>query len=93
MIEIAAFAADLFGAAPEKGLRPKELLGAWRSTRVSPAFIERVVSTYALSCTPLPTRTRGAETPLMRPDFYDFPDALDRPRATNRLHFLLGDRY
>jgi alpha-glucosidase len=89
-IEIAAFA-PIFRAHSEKGTPPKEpwVHGA-EQTRIRKRFIEERyrLMPYLYALADENSRT-GA--PLMRPLFYDFPDALDAP-CHQPTAFLLGDR-
>jgi hypothetical protein len=89
-IEIAAFA-PIFRAHSEKGTPPKEpwVHGA-EHTRIRRQFIEQryrlMPYLYALA-----DENARTGAPLMRPLFYDYPDALDAP-CEQPTAFLLGDR-
>jgi alpha-glucosidase len=89
-IEIAAFA-PIFRAHSEKGTPPKEpwVHGA-EHTSIRRQFIEQryrlMPYLYALA-----DENARTGAPLMRPLFYEFPDALDAP-CEQPTAFLLGDR-
>jgi alpha-glucosidase len=89
-IEIAAFE-PIFRAHSEKGTPPKEpwVHGA-EHMRIRRQFIEQryrlMPYLYALA-----DENARTGAPLMRPLFYDFPDALDAP-CDQPTAFLLGDR-
>jgi alpha-glucosidase len=89
-IEIGAFA-PIFRAHSEKGTPPKEpwVHGA-EQLRIRKRFIEERyrLMPYLYALADENSRT-GA--PIMRPLFYDFPDALDAP-CHQPTAFLLGDR-
>jgi alpha-glucosidase len=89
-IEIAAFA-PIFRAHSEKGTPPKEpWMDGAEHTRIRRQFIEQryrlMPYLYALA-----DENARTGAPLMRPLFYDYPDALDAPCAQPTA-FLLGDR-
>jgi alpha-glucosidase len=89
-IEIAAFA-PIFRAHSEKGTPPKELwVDGAEHLRIRRQFIEQryrlMPYLYALA-----DENARTGAPLMRPLFYDFPDALDAP-CQQPTEFQLGDR-
>jgi alpha-glucosidase len=89
-IEIAAFA-PIFRAHSEKGTPPKELwVDGPQQLGIRRQFIEQryrlMPYLYALA-----DENARTGAPLMRPLFYDFPDALDMP-CNQPTAFLLGDR-
>jgi len=89
-IEISAFA-PIFRAHSEKGTPPKELwVHGAEHTSIRRQFIEQryrlMPYLYALA-----DENARSGAPLMRPLFYDFPDALDAP-CDQPTAFLLGDR-
>jgi len=89
-IEIAAFA-PVFRAHSEKGTPPKEpWVDGAEHLRIRRQFIEQryrlLPYLYALA-----DENARTGAPLMRPLFYDFPDALDAP-CDQPTAFLLGDR-
>jgi alpha-glucosidase len=89
-IEIAAFA-PIFRAHSEKGTPPKEpWVDGAEHMRIRRQFIEQryrlIPYLYALA-----DENARTGAPLMRPLFYDFPDALDAP-CEQPTAFLLGDR-
>jgi alpha-glucosidase len=89
-IEIAAFT-PIFRAHSEKGTPQKELwVDGAEQLRIRRQFIEQryrlMPYLYALA-----DENARTGAPLMRPLFYDFPDALDLP-CDQPTAFLLGDR-
>src|SRR6202045_4939209 len=89
-IKIAAFT-PIFRAHSEKGTPHKELwVDGPAQLRIRRQFIEQ---RYRLMPYPPALADENARTgaPLMRPLFYDFPDALDMP-CDQPTAFLLGDR-
>src|SRR3984893_12026513 len=89
-IEIAAFA-PIFRAHSEKGTPPNEpWVDGAEHLRIRRQFIEQryrlIPYLYALA-----DENARTGAPLMRPLFYDFPDALDAP-CEQPTAFLLGDR-
>jgi alpha-glucosidase len=89
-IEIAAFA-PIFRAHSEKGTPPKEpWVDGAEHMRIRRQFIEQryrlMPYLYALA-----DENERTGAPLMRPLFYDFPDALDAP-CEQPTAFMLGDR-
>ena len=89
-IEMAAFM-PIFRAHSEKGTPPKEpWMDGPRHTRIRRQFIEEryrlLPYLYALA-----DENARTGAPLMRPLFYEFPDALDSP-CEQPTAFLLGDR-
>jgi alpha-glucosidase len=89
-MEIAAFT-PIFRAHSEKGTPPKEpWVDGAEHLRIRRQFIEQryrlMPYLYALA-----DENARTGAPLMRPLFYDFPDALDAP-CEQPTAFLLGDR-